>query len=180
MRLDRPVDALPQCIARCAYGACLLLQSEIIWDRLGWLFSRGLTFGHRGLDLAPPPIWAIEPVWWTLHLSAVLIAIGLMVRPAAIVHGVLFIWWSLLDVQYHNNHYWFEFHLLLALSAVDTSGRFSFSSALKRLTRSDRAAAASRRHVPAWQLLLLQVRTRARTCRHTQGAHRCRHALTRM
>jgi vitamin K-dependent gamma-carboxylase len=149
---DQPIDAAGLSAFRFLWGAvCFVAVVRFLAS--GWIerFYGEPTFffRHWGFGWLPVlPVPALYALGLGLAACALLVAVGLFYRAAAITFFLGFAYLQLLDVTRYLNHYWLVVWMAL-LFAVLPLGRAWSVDAWRR-------PALARTHHPAWVLWLLR------------------------
>lgn len=151
-RLFAPIDIGLIVVFRVAFGCCMLIEVCRYFAK-GWIDTQFVRpvyhFKYYGCEWVPvPPGHGMYVIFALLGTCAVLMAIGLLYRIAAIGFALLFTWTFLIDQTWYLNH----FYLITLLGWVSTilpaNRAWSVDAWLRPSLRSQK--------VPAWSLYLLR------------------------
>lgn len=152
--LSRAVPAQSLAVFRIAFGALM------VWDC--WRYARGnriwrywvqpdFHFSYPGFAWVQPlPEPWIHIAWGAVGLSALLVMLGLLYRPAIIAFTLLFAYFFLLDASRYLNH----FYLVLLYAAI-----LCCLPAARVWSLDARLWPGRGQHIPAAALSILRIQT---------------------
>lgn len=151
--LNRPTDSASLAAFRVLFGL-VMLGSIIRYFVNGWverLYVRPrFHFTYWGFDwVAPLPEPWMSALFVVLGVAALLIALGLAYRVAALVFFVGFTYVHLLDVTYYLNHYYLVSLLALLLAVLPLHRAYSLDARLRPSIRTTT--------LPTWMLWLVRM-----------------------
>jgi len=163
--LDRPISPASLGLFRVLLGLTLIGASDKVWnnkEKWHWGLEHGQIFflKYRFFFWLPEPgteltsgwrLPGLESLSHVLRISAAFIAAGVLVRLAALVYLLVYVFAFLAEASLYNNHYYFTILLLIGLCITDTGHWCSFGHAWCAV----RGRAVAR--VGVWQLLTFHV-----------------------
>ena len=142
-KLRQPVDILPLALFRIAFGS-LMCASSLRFVLNGWVEAVYLApefhFSYLGFEWAQPlPAAGMALLYASLIILAILIALGLLYRPAIILFFLVFSYIELIDQAAYLNHYYLISLLSFLLIFLPANRYLSLDARLRPSLHTRRA-----------------------------------------
>jgi hypothetical protein len=149
---ERPVSIAPLVTFRIAFGLLMFFSTLRFWWR-GWVdsvyVSPSFHFTYWGFEWVHPfERTGMYFVFSLIALSALLIAIGLLYRLAAVIFFICFTYVELIDVTTYLNHYYFVSLVAFLLIWLPANRMYSLDVLLRPQLK--------REYVPAWTVGIIR------------------------
>jgi hypothetical protein len=151
--LGAPVDIASLAVFRVLFGALMLASAVRFWAR-GWIeeiyVQPAFHFHYYGFSWVRPwPGWGMYAHFAIMAIAALLVALGLWYRLAAIVFFITFSYVELCEKATYLNHYYFISVVSLLMIFMPLHGAASLDASRDPGVRS--------RAAPAWALWALRL-----------------------
>ncbi len=151
--LFEEVDASSLVFFRVAFGLIMLVECWRFWSH-GWIERHYIVpqffFKYYGFEWLAP--WPGDGMYWhfaALALLSLLVMVGALYRPAAVLFFFAFTYVFLLDQAQYLNHFYLAVLIALLMVLAPAHRAFSVDAALRPALRSAT--------VPAWSVWLFRL-----------------------